>query len=75
MMTSEGCGQDAGSYLSVTPKNPGISVPHVFLIDANGWIVNDWGYGPATKGIFEGRDLFAEVEKSLKQGPRPACKK
>ena len=69
------CGQVAASYLRVTPKNPRINVPHVFLIDSNGWIVNDWGYGPTTKGIFEGRDLFPEVEKSLKQGSRPAGKK
>lgn len=59
------CGQVAASYLKVTPQNPSISVPHVFLIDGQGMIRNDFGYGPATKEFFEGRAIFAEIEKLL----------
>jgi hypothetical protein len=59
------CGQVAASYLQVTPKNPVVNVPHVFLIDAQGVIRNDFGYGPAAKEFFEGRALFAELDRML----------
>lgn len=59
------CGQVSAVYLKVTPKNPTINIPHVFLIDQQGMIRNDFGYGEATKGILEGDGLAAEVEKLL----------
>lgn len=59
------CGQVAAVYLKVTPKNPTINIPHVFLIDQQGMIRNDFGYSEATKGILEGDGLAAEVEKLL----------
>ncbi len=62
------CGQMAGSYLKVTPQNPSFDVPHVFLIDGQGFIRNDFGYSDANKAIFEGRGLFAELDKMLAGG-------
>jgi len=59
------CGQMAASYVKATPQNPKIDLPHLFIIDANGWIVNDFEYGPLTKGIFEGTSLFAELDRLL----------
>jgi peroxiredoxin len=59
------CGQMAASYLKVGPQNPDVAVPHLFIIDAQGMIRNDYGYNPLTKGIFEGRDLFAELDKMM----------
>lgn len=59
------CGQVAGAYLKVTPQNPSFSVPHVFLIDGQGMIRNDFGYSEADKQIFEGRALFGEIDKLL----------
>ena len=59
------CGQVAGSYMMATPKKPSFDIPHLFLIDQNGQIRNDWGYGTFTRPIFEGRALFDEVEKIL----------
>jgi len=59
------CGQMAISYFKVTPQNPGVDLPHLFVIDANGWIVNDFEYGAATKDIFEGQGLFAEIDRVL----------
>jgi peroxiredoxin len=59
------CGQVAASYLKVTPQNPRVAVPHVFLIDGQGMIRNDFGYNEAEKQIFEGRALFGEIEKLL----------
>ncbi|MBK9169195.1 MAG: TlpA family protein disulfide reductase [Bryobacterales bacterium] len=60
------CGQVAYSYLK--PKSPQIAVPHVFLIDADGVIRNDFGFSPARKDIFEGKGIFAEIDKLL--GPK-----
>ncbi len=59
------CGQMAISYLKVTPQNPSVDVPHLFIIDGNGWIVNDYGYAEATKSIFEGQALFTELDRLL----------
>jgi peroxiredoxin len=59
------CGQVAASYFKASPQNPNFNVPHVFIVDAQGTIRNDYGYGPLTKGIFEGRDLFAELDQML----------
>ena len=64
-------GQMAYSYfLSQAFDNP-----HVFLIDGNGIIKDDFGYSPMTKEIFEGKALFAEINKLLPAGGTPAKKK
>jgi len=59
------CGQVAGSYMRATPQKPSFDIPHLFVIDHNGQIRNDFGYGTFTRPIFEGRALFDEVEKIL----------
>src|SRR5215813_7544220 len=64
------CGQVSYSYLKPTSQN--IVIPHVFLIDAEGMIRNDFGFGPETMAIFEGKALFAELDKML--APKPAKK-
>jgi peroxiredoxin len=63
-------GQVAFSYL----KTPSFDIPHLFLIDAAGTIRNDFGFGPANKQIFEGKALFAEIDRLLKEMP-PAPKR
>ena len=57
-------GQVMASYLKVTPANPKVDFPHLFLIDGKGTIRND--YEPA-----EGKDLTvaavsAEIDKLTK---------
>jgi peroxiredoxin len=69
------CGQVSAVYLKVTPKNPSITIPHVFVIDQQGMIRNDFAYSDATKGILEGDGLGAEVEKLLNRSAAPAAKK
>ena len=69
------CGQAAGSYMLATPQKPSFDTPHVFLIDEAGIIKNDFGYSVLTLGIFEGRGLFAEVEKLLQPAASGAAKK
>jgi len=59
------CGQVAYSYLKPSPTNPTITIPHVFLIDAEGMIRNDFAFGNDTLEIFQGKGLFAEIDKLL----------
>jgi peroxiredoxin len=66
------CGQMAASYLKVTPQKPSIHVPHLFLIDGQGMIRNDFEHSPETKSIFEGDGLMQEIDKLL---TAPAKKK
>lgn len=68
------CGQVAASYLKATPQNPTASVPHLFLIDGEGMIRNDFAYGFDTKNIFEGTGLDAEIDRLL-GGPPAATRK
>src|SRR5579863_4318417 len=56
------CGQVSASYFKATPQTADINVPHLFIIDANGMIRNDYAYSLLTRGIFEGRELFAELD-------------
>ncbi|MCU1273489.1 MAG: Redoxin domain protein [Bryobacterales bacterium] len=67
------CGQVAFSYLK--PTSPNIQIPHVFLIDADGTIRNDFGFGAATTAIFEGKGLFTELDKMLAAKPAGSPKK
>jgi len=63
------CGQMAASYLKATPQRPSFDVPHLFIIDGNGWIRNDYAYSSQTRPIFEGRALFAELDRLLAEKP------
>jgi thiol-disulfide isomerase/thioredoxin len=59
-------GQVMASYMKLSPSNPTMSFPHFFLIDRNGMIKNDYGYGTATANVFETTGpLFAEIDKLL----------
>jgi peroxiredoxin len=62
------CGQVAYSYLK--PTSPTITIPHVFLIDAEGMIRNDFAFGNDTLYIFQGKGLFAEIDKLLAAKPK-----
>ena len=57
------------------PATNSIVIPHVFLIDADGIIRNDFGYEAGTTYIFEGKGLFAELDKMLAPKPGRAPKK
>jgi len=59
------CGQVSSSYYKATPQHADINVPHLFMVDPRGVIQNDYAYGPLTKGIFEDRDLFGELDRML----------
>lgn len=57
------CGQAASSYLKVSPSRPRIDLPHIFVIDKQGMIKEDWGSENAVRTLDE---LSAEIDKLLK---------
>jgi peroxiredoxin len=59
-------GQMTISYFNAKPNQAHIEVPHLFIIDKNGMIRNDFEYTEADRGVFEGPRLFLEIEKLLK---------
>ena len=69
------CGQIAASYVQWSPgKSGGFDIPRVFIIDATGVIRRDLEYSVLTKEIFEGRGLFAELDKLLQGQAAPSGK-
>ena len=68
------CGQMAGSYLAVK-GNASVAVPHIFIIDAQGMIRNDYGYDVLNRDIFEGNGLFGVLDRMLAGGGAPPAKK
>jgi peroxiredoxin len=60
-------GQMTASYFKATPDTMSqIAVPHLFLIDKQGIIRNDFAYEESTQAVFEGAGLFTEIDKLLK---------
>ncbi len=59
-------GQMTISYFNAKPGQGHIDVPHLFLIDKDGMIRNDWAYGGGDREIFEGPGLDREIDKLLK---------
>ena len=65
------CGSTAVAYMRATS----FETPHVFLIDPQGNVRNDFSYSPMTRDMFEGKGLFGEVEKLLGGASAPPRKK
>ena len=59
-------GQMTISYFNAKPGQSHIDVPHLFLIDKQGIIRNDFQYDEKAKSVFEGPALFPEIDKLLK---------
>lgn len=59
------CGQMMRSYLKATLNSTQKTIPHLFIIDGNGKIVNDFVYDWSTRTIFEGDALFAILDRML----------
>jgi peroxiredoxin len=57
-------GQVIMSYLKVTPSNPQVHFPHIFIVDADGYIRNDFESADVQFETFEG--LCDEVDKASK---------
>ena len=60
-------GQMTISYFNARPGQGQIQVPHLFLIDKEGMIRNDFAYDDEkTRPVFEGPGLYPEIDKLLK---------
>lgn len=60
-------GQMTISYFNAKPGGQSqVSVPHLFIIDKQGMIRNDFAYSDKDKAVFEGPGLYPEIDKLLK---------
>jgi len=59
-------GQMTISYLNAKPGQTRMEVPHLFIIDKQGMIRNDFLYSDKDRPVFEGPGLFPEIDKLLK---------
>ncbi|MGI8742749.1 MAG: TlpA family protein disulfide reductase [Bryobacteraceae bacterium] len=60
-------GQMTISYLNAKPGQAHLDVPHLFIVDRNGTIRNDFSYAEKDRAVFEGPGLFAEIGRLLKK--------
>jgi peroxiredoxin len=60
-------GQMTRTYFKLSPQRPSFDTPHLFVINPEGMIVRDWGYGADT-AILEGKGLAKELD-ALILGP------
>jgi peroxiredoxin len=61
-------GQVSASYLRVTPSNPRIHLPHLFLIDAAGIIRDDWDERAAVDAAKDGK-VEAAIDSLVSKAP------
>ena len=59
-------GQMTISYMNARPGMAHIDVPHLFIVDQQGMIRNDFSYKEDARPVFEGPGLIVEIEKVLK---------
>jgi peroxiredoxin len=61
------CGVVTAAYLN----SGSFATPHVFIIDGQGHIRNDFDYGPMTESLFEGKGLISELAKWVSGMAKP----
>jgi thiol-disulfide isomerase/thioredoxin len=54
---------DVGQMQASYVMRSSVDLPHVYVIDQNGYIRADYGYGLTTRDIFEGKALFNEIDR------------
>jgi peroxiredoxin len=55
------CGQVVYSYV----RTPSVSLPRLYIVNPEGFIVKEFVYGANSQEIFEGKGLFAELDRLL----------
>lgn len=68
-------GQASAALLQLTPRTPTVSFPTIFVVDANGIIVEDISFTDANQSFFDGPGLMKAIDKALAAGKAPAAKK
>jgi thiol-disulfide isomerase/thioredoxin len=57
---------DQGQMMFSYVRSPGrADLPHVYVIDPNGYIRADYVYDVTSRDIFEGKGIFTEIDKVL----------
>lgn len=54
---------DAGQMQYSYVQKPHVDLPTIYVIDPNGFIHADYAYGVTTRGVFEGKELFNELDR------------
>ncbi len=65
------CGQTSAVLLKATPQNPKVAFPHVFLVDRQGMIREDFDW-EVDEAALTGNGLFESLDKLLAGAPAPA---
>jgi peroxiredoxin len=65
------CGQATAALLEITPAQPTVTFPHLFLIDAKGMIRDDYDW-TADEQTLTGKGLTDRIDELL--APKPAPK-
>ena len=60
------CGQMTASYFNATPDNPHIDVPHLFFIDKDGFIRDDFTWAEPPAGRADDTEINAVIDPLLK---------
>lgn len=68
------CGQVIFSYVRPNPLNPAVSLPHLYIVDREGFIIRDYLFSVDTEEIFRGEGLSKELDRILAP-PRAKKKK
>jgi peroxiredoxin len=59
------CGQAVFSYVLPDPLHPSVSLPHLYIVNPEGYIAREWVIGPVTEEIFRGEGLFPILDQML----------
>lgn len=60
------CGQMTSSYFNASPQNPHIDVPHLFFIDKDGFIRDDFMWAEPPAGQSDDSEINAVIDPLLK---------
>jgi peroxiredoxin len=66
------CGQATAALLKVSPQKPGINLPQVLIVDAQGMIREDFEWKESGGNVLEGDGLFAVLDRLLAAQGKPA---
>jgi peroxiredoxin len=56
-------GQVAASYFNATPQKASFDTPHLFIVNPQGTIVQDFGHSDQNHDVMEGEGLFKELDQ------------
>jgi peroxiredoxin len=64
------CGQVAYSFVRPNPMRPSINIPHIYVVDPQGYIRNDFEFSSENQDLFLGNGLYKHIDPLLKPTPK-----